>query len=93
MDFSDINLEEGFEIIKQLNKYPFVVVEAFNKLEPCLIVRHLMNLCSEVNRFYNQKRIIENGKVNVNRLAVINATLCVLKNGFEIINIPVIDKM
>ena len=52
-----------------------------------------MNLCSDVNRFYNQKRIIENGKVNVNRLAVINATLCVLKNGFEIINIPVIDKM
>ncbi len=93
VDFSDINLEEGFEIIKQLNKYPFVVLEAFNKLEPCLIVRHLMNLCSEVNRFYNQKRIIENGKVNVNRLAVINATLCVLKNGFEIINIPVIDKM
>lgn len=92
-DFSDISLEEGFEIVKLLNKYPFVVVDAFNKLEPCLIVRHLMSLCSEVNRFYNQKRIIENGVVNVNRLSIIKAALCVLKNGFEIINIPVIEKM
>lgn len=92
-DFSDISLEEGFEIVKLLNKYPFVVVDAFNKLEPCLIVRHLMGLCSEVNRFYNQKRIIENGVVNVNRLSIIKAALCVLKNGFEIINIPVIEKM
>lgn len=92
-DFNGITNEEGFEIVKLLNKYPFVVTDAFNKLEPCLIVRHLMSICSEVNRFYNQKRVIENGVVNVNRLAVINAALCVLKNGFEIINIPVIEKM
>ncbi len=93
IDFSKIDNEEGFEIIKLLNRYPFVLIDSFNKLEPCLIVRHLMSICSEVNRFYNQKRIIENGEVNQNRLAIIKATLCVLKNGFKIINIPEIDKM
>lgn len=93
VDFSNISLEEGFEIVKLINKYPFVIMDAFNKLEPCLIVRHLMGLCSEVNRFYNQKRIIDNGVANVNRLIIIKAALCVLKNGFEIINIPVIEKM
>ena len=92
-DFSDVNNENGFEIVKLLNKYPLVVMEAFNKMEPCLIVRHLMSICSEVNKFYNQKRIIENDVVNVNRLAIIKATLIVLKNGFEIVNIPVINKM
>ena len=93
LDFSNLTSDEGFEIVKLLNKYPFVIMDSYNKLEPCLIVRHLMSICSEVNKFYNQKRIIENGVVNVNRLAIINAALHVLKNGFELCNIPVIDKM
>lgn len=93
LNYENINSVSGFGIVKLLNKYPQVLLEFYNKNEPCLLVKHLMSICSELNKFYNNNRIIDNNVVNTERFAIIAATKQVLENGFNIINIPAIKKM
>ena len=93
VDFKNITSAEGFDIIKLLNKFPQTILDAYEKQEPCLIVRLLMDIASEFNKFYTNNRIIDNGVVNIKNLSVVNAVKIVFENGFKIVNIPAISKM
>ena len=93
LDFSELANTNSYELIKILNKFPQTVVDAYEKQEPCLIVRLLMEIASEFNKFYTNNRIIDNGKVNNTNLAVVNMVKVVFENGFKIVNIPAISKM
>lgn len=93
VDYSNITNEQGFELVKLLNKFQKVVVEAHDKQEPCLVVRLLMDIASEFNKFYTNNRIIDNGVVNLNYLAIVKCVKQIFENGFEIVNIPAISKM
>ncbi len=91
--FENINAEQGYELIKLLNKFPQTIVDVYDKKEPCLLIRLLMDIASEFNKFYTNNRIIDNGVVNKQNLCVVNAVKIVLENGFKIVNIPAISKM
>ena len=93
VDFKNITSAEGFDLIKLLNKFPQTILDAYEKQEPCLIVRLLMDIASEFNKFYTNNRIIDNGVVNIKNLSVVNAVKIVFENGFKIVNIPAISKM
>ena len=93
LNFAEIANSGSYELIKTLNKFPQIVVESYEKQEPCLIVRLLMDVASEFNKFYTNNRIIDNGVVNNTNLAVVNMVKVVFENGFKIINIPAISKM
>ena len=93
LDFSNLVNTQSYELIKILNKFPSTVLEAYEKQEPCLLVRLLMNIASEFNKFYTNNRIIDNGVVNNTNLAVVNMVKIVFENGFKIVNIPAISKM
>lgn len=93
VDYSNITSEQGFAILKLLNKFEKVVVEAYEKQEPCLVVRLLMEIASEFNKFYTNNRIIDNGVVNLNYLAIVKCVKQIFENGFAIVNIPAISKM
>ena len=93
LDFSELANTNSYELIKILNKFPQTIVDAYEKQEPCLIVRLLMEIASEFNKFYTNNRIIDNGKVNNTNLAVVNMVKVVFENGFKIVNIPAISKM
>lgn len=91
--FENVNAEQGYELIKLLNKFPQTIVDVYDKKEPCLLIRLLMDIASEFNKFYTNNRIIDNGVVNKQNLCVVNAVKIVLENGFKIVNIPAISKM
>lgn len=93
INFADIDESKGYGLIKLLNKFPSTVVDAYEKVEPCLIVRLLMDIASEFNKFYTNNRIIDNGEVNLNNLAIVYATKIVFEDGFKLVNIPAITKM
>lgn len=93
IDYSQITNEQGFELIKTLNRYQKTIVEAYEKQEPCLVVRLLMDIAGEFNKFYTVNRIIDNGVVNLNYLAIVKATKQIFENGFAVVNIPAISKM
>lgn len=93
LDFSTLANTQAYELIKILNKFPSTVVEAYEKQEPCLLIRLLMDVASEFNKFYTNNRIIDNGVVNNTNLAVVNMVKIIFENGFKIVNIPAISKM
>ncbi len=93
VDYSNITSDQGFELVKLLNKFQKVVVEAHDKQEPCLVVRLLMDIASEFNKFYTNNRIIDNGVVNLNYLTIVKCVKQIFENGFAIVNIPAISKM
>ena len=93
VDYKGINDASGYNLIKLINKFPQTVVDAYEKVEPCFIVRLLMDMASEFNKFYTNNRIIDNGVVNMNNLAIVYATKIVFENGFKLVNIPAITKM
>ncbi len=93
VNFKDITTEQGFGILKLLNKFESIIKEAYEKQEPCLVVRLLMDIASEFNKFYTNNRIIDNGMVNKNNLAVVKCVKQIFENGFKLVNIPPVEKM
>ena len=93
INFENIDNMNGYEIVKLLNKFPQTIFDVYEKSEPCLLVRLLMDISSEFNKFYTNNRIIDNQKVNMQNLSIVNAVKIVLENGFQLVNIPAIKKM
>ena len=89
----DVTGTEAFELIKLINNFPLNVEAAAINLEPSIISKSLIGICSAYNLYYNTNRIIEDGKVNLSRLAVTYATKTVLGTGLGLLNIAAIPKM
>ena len=92
-ELDSIDNVDTFELVKHLNNFEKVVLDAAKNYEPCLISRYLLNLCSLFNKFYNSYRIIENDVVVTSRLAVVLVTKKVLCKGLKLLGIEPITKM
>ncbi|MBO7218653.1 MAG: arginine--tRNA ligase, partial [Clostridia bacterium] len=92
-ELDSIDNVDTFELVKHLNNFEKVVLDAAKNYEPCLISRYLLNLCSLFNKFYNSYRIIENDMVVTTRLAVVSVTKKVLCKGLKLLGIEPITKM
>lgn len=92
-DANDIDNVDSFELIKHLNNYEKTLLDSANDFEPSYISRYLLNLCSLFNKFYNNYRIIDNGKVSVYRLELVKLVKETLKKGLGILGISAPDFM
>lgn len=92
-NISDIVDSTTFELVKHINSYTDTLVSALNNEEPSVISKYLLNLCSLFNRFYNEHRVIENGTVNNNRVAIVKVVKDILQSGLSILGISAIEKM
>ena len=92
-NIEDILKTNTFELIKHINSYEETLVTALQKQEPSFISKYLLNLSSLFNRFYNENRVIENGIVNKNKLALVKIVKDVLYSGLKILGISPIEKM
>lgn len=91
-NISGITNDEGYEVVKLLQKYPDTIVAAAKDNEPCYVTRLLMNLAQGFNKFYFDHRII--GSENEeSRLALTAATLSVLRDGFNLLGFKFLEKM
>ena len=80
VDFSLLTDDESIDVITLLNRFDFVVEDAAEKYEPCLIARYLLDLAQSFNRFYIARR------VNVAVCAVISNIILKLRgNPFYVI--------
>ena len=57
-DYSILNTE-CFELVKMCNKVKDVISLAFNKREPSIIVKHSMDICKVLNKFYASTKVLE----------------------------------
>ncbi|ABR47890.1 arginyl-tRNA synthetase [Alkaliphilus metalliredigens QYMF] len=81
-------------VIKTIEQFPQVIVDAQRKNEPSIITRHIVNIAQAFNRFYHDHPIlVEDEELKMARLAVVQAVKQVLSVGLSLIGIKAPEKM
>lgn len=75
-----------------LYRLPEVVERAYQDLAPQQLITYLLEVASAFNRFYAENKIIGSDNETY-YLALTRATSIVLKNGLNLLAIPVLEKM
>jgi len=75
-----------------LYQLPEIVELAYHELAPQYLVSYLIEVAGAFNSFYAGNKIIGSDEEE-SRLALTHATTIVLKNGLNILGIPVLEKM
>ena len=82
------------DIVRALDRYPSLLVDAADKYEPSLITRHVVDLAQLYNKFYFDNKILTAPQgVREARLALTRAVATVIENGMRILGIRLPDKM
>ncbi len=94
-DFSLLNSDAEWELVKNLSSFPGALENAAGDLNPSILACHLYDIAKSFSRFYHDCPILggDDKVLTVSRIALTRAVLQVLKNGFEMVNIPFLDKM
>ena len=88
-DTTNLKLTSEFEIdlVRTLHEFPAKVSQARDELEPSVVTRYLLDVCQAFNRFYHDCPVlkVEDQTIKNTRVALVNATAAVLKNGLSLI--------
>ncbi len=94
VDYSVLNDDYSYELIRDLAQYPETIVTAQAKNEPAVISRYLINLAKTFNRFYQNVTVVSDDEVDTStKLSLVKATRQTLVNGLYLINIEAPTKM
>ncbi len=90
-----LNHESEEKLVKQLAKFPIVIEEACEGFKPHIITTYLFEVASQFNKFYRDCPVLpeNNPDLRVARLALVDATRIVLKNGLDILGIVAPEEM
>ncbi len=96
---TDINYEllsedEAIILIKNLWRFPSVILKAAELYEPSLICNYLIDVCGNLNRFYNAHRVLsDDEELTKSRILLVDATRRVIKNGINILGMHAPEQM
>lgn len=94
ISFDKLSDKESMDIIRILNKFPDVVIDAARKNEPAIVTRYTIDLAQAFNKFYHDHPIIVDDKeVQKSRLALVAAVKQTIKNGLNLIGVAAPEKM
>ena len=85
--------EYSFDIIKHLLAFPSVIERAFDRMEPSVISKYLIDLAQSFNRYYGKTRILEENSDLANRLALIKSITIVLEEGMRLLGMEAPNEM
>ena len=95
VDYSKLSSKEEFELVKSLGNFNNVITLALDKLEPSILTRYVIEVAKGFNKFYNAHSVLnlDVEDLKATRLALVKASLQVIKNGLELLGIGVVEKM
>jgi len=86
--------DTSYEVIRLLNKFDSIIIDAAAKYEPSIIARYLMDLAQCYNKFYFENKIIcEDKAISEVRLLLTKCVKNTLKNGMKLILLNAPKKM
>ena len=89
-DYASLDNAESKELIKLINRYPDIIVDAAEKYEPSILAKYLIDLAQAYNKFYFEHRILdEEVSRQLPRLYATDATNKIIKNGLSLLGIDV----
>ena len=94
VDYSLLKAEEEVDLVRLLYNFPQVVLDAYEKLEPSFIARHVAEIAKTFNKFYNSCPILSaDENLRKARLCLVFVTKTAIKTGLELLGIEAPDKM
>lgn len=94
IDYSVITDEPSMNLLKEISRYPGVVKDASEKLEPFVISRFAMAVAQAFNKFYHECQInVEDENVKKARLKVVVLTKYILKDALSLLGIDCPEQM
>lgn len=93
-DFSRMESEKDFDLLKHLGEFPQEVAGAAEVLAPHRVVRYVHELASLLHSFYNAERVItEDEGLTHARLALMKAVQITLVNALRLIGVSAPERM
>lgn len=94
INYDNLQSPEAYELVKIIDKYPEIIVEAGKKYEPSVVTRYIYSLASQFNKFYLEQNIaFSNEEDKTARLAVVKIVKDIIKNGMALLGIKCPEKM
>jgi len=94
VDFSLLNTECEWSLVKTLSQFPEKIEKAVNEMDSSIIATYLYDVSKAFSRFYHDMQIItEDVKLSSARLALCKATLITLQNGMKLCVLPFVEAM
>lgn len=95
LDFSHIQSEKEYDLLKTIGGFPEAVAEAAEKRIPHRVTNYIYDLASALHSFYNAEKVIdpENEEKSRARLALMKATQITLNNALQLIGVSAPKKM
>lgn len=88
-----LNDDLSWSIIKLLHMFPAVIERAFNRYEPSVISKYLLDLAQAFNKYYGNTRILEEDEMLQTRLNLVYAVTVVLTEGLRLLGIKAPEEM
>jgi arginyl-tRNA synthetase len=79
--------------MRLLARFPEVVARAAREYEPHHLATYLIEIASAFNSWYGQVQILDQGKDEPHKVAIVEALSHTLKNGLTILAIPAPERM
>ncbi|MGZ9697905.1 arginine--tRNA ligase [Bacillus safensis] len=94
-DFSHIQSEKEYDLLKIIGSFPEVVAEAAEKRIPHRVTNYIYDLASALHSFYNAEKVIDvdNETKTTARLSLMKATQITLANALKLIGVSAPEKM
>ena len=95
VDATLLNHDSEIDLIKKLARFPVVIDEACEGCKPHSITTYLFEVASQFNQFYRDCPVLpeKNIKLRISRLALVDATRIVLRNGLDLLGIVAPEEM
>ncbi len=85
---------EERKLVMLLSKLPYYIHRVVNELRPNVFAEYLLSVASSFNDFYRQHPVLKaEPETRMHRLALVDATRIVLRNGLELLGIEALEKM
>ena len=90
-----LGVKEEWELAKHLADYPSRVIQAAVELNPSVLAGYAYDLAKTFNSYYHDNPVLHNEDPDlvVSRVQLVTAVRQVLKNCFELLSIPFLERM
>ncbi|WP_456272689.1 arginine--tRNA ligase [Bacillus sp. AK031] len=92
-EFSGLEDQESWELIKLLNKYPEMVEEAYKNYSPSIVAKYILSVSKAFNKYYGKTRVLEDNDELQSRLLLVKAVTDILHDGLSLLGIKAPPQM
>ncbi len=81
-------------LVLQLSKFSFVIEKVVKTLKPNIFADYIMGIANTFNEFYHKNPVlVEDSETRMHRMAIVDSTRIVLRNGLDLLGIEALERM